>query len=191
MHQLLQATLVTGAALALAVQPLQASLITLNSGGTPQPANSGKGTIEEWIKGLVITYNDANPNDLPLPGEEVFRVTPAGESPSTPPSAYSTYPTYGAGTLTITIPTGDFDYIGLHWGGKGGGTYQAFYIGDIGGAPASEYTFTAPGKNGLSWYDTLHANGDNIPVGDVGSTVTMLGVALMGLTQFRRVAKAA
>ncbi len=184
MHQLLQATLVTGAALALAVQPLQASLITL---GDDMPVNGGKVTIEEWIRGLVIVYNDANPNDLPLPGEEVFRV----DQFESPPDAYATYPNFGLDTLIITIPTGDFNYIGIHWGGQNGGTYQAFYIGDIGGAPASEYTFTAPGLNGLSWYDTFHPNGDYIPVGDVGSTVTMLGVALMGLTQFRRVAKAA
>ncbi len=115
MNKLKQAALVTGAALALAVQPAQASLITLNSGGTPKPANSGKDTIEEWIKGLVETYNDANPNDLPLPGEEVFRVT----SKDTAPNGY---PDFGESSLKITIPTGGYDYIGLHWGGKHGGT---------------------------------------------------------------------
>lgn len=172
----------------VALQSAQAGLITLNSGGTPQPANSGQGTIESWIKKLVEDYNTANNPDLPPPGSEVFRVNKSGESPSTPPSAYSTYPTFGADKLSITIPTGDFDYIGLHWGGKGGGVYQAFYIGNIGGAPASSYTFNAPDKNGLSWYDTFHKV-EKVP--DFGTSFALMGLAMLGLMRFRSVLKTA
>lgn len=185
-HCALVATL--GATVAL--QSAQAGLITLNSGGTPQPANSGQAVIESWIAGLVTSYNTANNPDLPAPGNEVFRVNPTGTSPSSPPSGYSSYPTFGANTLSITIPTGGFDYIGLHWGGRGGGVYQAFYIGNIGGAPASSYTFKAPGQNGLSWYDTFHKV-EQHKVPDFGSTAALMGLAMLGLMRFRSVLKTA
>lgn len=173
----------------VALQSAQATLITLNSGGSPQPANSGQGTIEAWIAGLVTTYNAANNPDLPAPGSEVFRVNQSGSSPSSPPSGYSSYPTFGADKLSITIPSGDFDYIGLHWGGKGGGVYQAFYIGNIGGAAPSTYTFNAPDKNGLSWYDTFHTVQHKVP--DFGSTAALMGLAMLGLMRFRAVLKTA
>ncbi len=174
-------------ALGLLASPAYASQITLNSGGTPQPGDSGKATIEAWISGLVTTYNGANNPDLPAPGSEVFRVNT--DDPA--PSGYPTYPTFPADTLAITIPTGDFDYVGLHWGGPHGGVYQAFYIGSIGGVPPATITFDAPSKNGLSWYDVFDPTKPPGTVPDGGSACMLLGAGLVGLAGMaRRIGKA-
>jgi len=137
-------------AVGLSLAQANASIITINSGNAPAPNNGGKATIEAWLGAGVTAYNAANNPDLPTPGLEQFRVN-TGDVP-----ANSAYPQFGNDTLSITIPTGGYNYIALHWGGQGGGVYQSFYIGTIGGAVPSTVTFTSPNdKNGLSWYDTF------------------------------------
>ncbi len=175
-------------ALGLLTSSAAASPITLNSGGTPQPANGGTGTIEAWISGLVTTYNTANNPDLPVPGAEVFRVNTSDPAPS----GYADYPTFSANRLSITIPTDDFDYVALHWGGPGGGVYQAIYIGDIGGVTAASLTFNAPSRNGLSWYDVFRLTPPTTPppptvkVPEGGSTFLLLSAASIGLAGVAR-----
>jgi hypothetical protein len=54
--------------------------------------------------------------------------------------------------LSITIPTGSYDYVALHWGnGQTTDPYQLFYIGDSADVTAGSATFTNT-QNGLSWY---------------------------------------
>ena len=144
-----------------------------------QPGNSGESTINSWIGTTVTNYNTAHDPDLPAPGTQVFRVNSEGEADATPPPAYSSYPTFGD-VSSILLPVGDFTYVALHWGGPGGGQYQIFYIGDSEGS----YTFTSPdGAKGLSWYSFF---GSRNGVPDSGSTLILLGVALLGLMGFRR-----
>lgn len=154
--------------------------IALNIGGSPQPANSGQGTIEAWMLGLVTTYNAAPSPDLPAPGVEAFRVNKG----DIPPLGF---PSFGNDALSISIPTGVYQYVALHWGGQGGGVYQAYYIGDFG--TDTSYTFNAPGQNGLSWYDgfLLIENpppGPKVP--DSGASLSLLGIALAALLPLRR-----
>ncbi len=156
----------------------QAIPITLNSGGSPQPGNSGKGTIETWIAGLVATYNAANNPDLPAPGSELFRVN-QGDAPPV------SFPSFGSDVLSITMPTGVYDYIAFHWGGPGGGVYQAFYIGDYG--TDLSYTFNAPSQHGLSWYDGFLLSPPRSNVPDSGATVVLLSGTLFVLVSLRRI----
>ncbi len=133
--------------LALGLSASQAiGSIELNN--SPQPGNQGQGTIESWLSGIITTYNGVNEPDLPAPGSQVFRVNKTGGSPDTPPPAYSSFPVFGEDKLSIEVPTSGFNYIVLHWGGQGGGTTEAFYIGD----ETNPLVFGAPGKNGLSSY---------------------------------------
>ena len=157
----------------LAVAPLHALTINITSFAA-QPGNSGQGTIEAWLSTLVTGYNAANNPDLPAPGLELFRQNSGAASPGLP----SGFPTFGNDTLSIAIP-GGYEYIGLHWGGQGGGTYEAFYVG------GTANVFNAPGKNGLSWYDGfLRTPGTSVP--DSGSTLALLAVAGALMVSLRR-----
>jgi hypothetical protein len=144
----------------------------------PQPADNGQATIEGWAATTVANYNIAVDPDLPAPGLQAFRVNSIPESGSTPPAAYSSYPTFGD-VDCLTLPVGDFTYLALHWGGTGGGHHQLFYIGDLTGS--LEFC-NLQGKNGLSWYSYFGPRG----VPDSGSTLILLGAALFGLMLFRR-----
>ena len=109
----------------------------------------GDTTVENWLKTLIS-------KDTDLPAFE--NVGPSGD---------------GSG-LKFTFPnTGSCDYLILHWGGKGGGIVQAFYLGDSEG----ELEFKAPGKNGLSGWRTYNCK----MVPDGGLTVTLLGLGLLGV----------
>jgi hypothetical protein len=168
---------------ALFVVSSWANEIDLTSYGS-QPGDNGKGTIETWIASLVSTYDKLPSPDLPAPGSELFRVNQTGGNTGTVPSSGG-YPTsIGSGVLSITIPTGGYDYIAMHWGGPGGGKIQAFYVGDIGGAVPSTITFKAPSKYGLSWYDAFDKVTTTVP--DGGGTLVLLGTALSGLGLLRR-----
>jgi hypothetical protein len=172
---------VAGLAVVLSLVQAKATIV-LDNGSSDQPGNSGQGTIQTWLAGLVTAYDTAHPTaHLPAPGDEVFRVNHSGGSPSAPPAGYSTFPTFGSGVLSITLPMGDFDYVALHWGGSGGGVYQAYYVGDD---RSGSLEFSAPGDNGLSWYDTFG------PIAAVPEPTTLFSAAMVlvfpvGLTVLR------
>lgn len=173
---------VTGlaAGLVLSAVSTQASLITINSGVAPQPANQGSGTVATWLAAGVTTYNNTHNPDLPAPGPELVGVNTGNSAPSG-------YPTFVANTLTISIPTGGYDYVVLHWGGQGGGPVQSFYIGAIGGATPSPVVFNSPDRNGLSFYRLYHETTrppGNAP--DGGATAGLLGVAACTMEALRR-----
>jgi hypothetical protein len=164
----------TGVALALglSVFPSQAILIDLTKFVTP-PRNDGEATIENWVGQLVTAYDTANNPDLPVPGLEDFRVgndAPVG------------WPSIKSGVKDITLPTGQYDYVVLHWGG-GADVLQAFYIGSIGGAPEPTYEFKSPNGKGLSWYDAFHQEPQKDPqIPDGGNSMILLGLTFLGLT---------
>lgn len=147
--------------------PTWADLIDLNP--STQPSNAGDGTIESWLQGLITAYNAANPNSPSFP------TAPVGPTPdlkvNTGDVAPSPYPSFGANTLSITLPGSQYDYLVLHWGGQGGGVFQAFEITD------GSYLFNAPGKNGLSSY-AFYGPASSVPE---PSTLLLLGSGLVAL----------
>ncbi len=157
--RIMQKMAMTVTAVVIGFSVLQANAsILLNPSGS-SPANSGTGTIETWLDGLISTYNGANNPDLPYPvGNEAFRVN---QGDATAPTGY---PTFGANALRITLPVGSYNYVVLHWGGSGGHVCQAYYVG----ADTGSDTFNAPAKKGLSWYDTF------TPVSPVPEPTTMI-----------------
>jgi hypothetical protein len=175
--RIMQKMAITITAVVIGFSVLQANAsIDLNPTGS-SPANSGTGTVQTWLDGLISSYNGANNPDLPYPvGNEAFRVN---QGDATAPTGY---PTFGANILSITLPGGSYNYVVLHWGGSGGGVYQAYFVG----ADTGSDTFNAPSHNGLSWYDTF------TPVTAVPEPTTMiagagaLGLALLGIGRGRR-----
>jgi hypothetical protein len=152
---------------------------------SPQPTNAGDGTIQAWLILMITNYNTSNDSDLPT--------APVGATPDikvntgdVPPSGY---PSFGSGTLSITLPGNLNDYLVLHWGGPGGGTYQAFYLT---AAPelSATFSFTAPGKYGLSFYSFYDAptnggGGQNTHAPEP-ATLLLLGAGLVGLSGYAR-----
>jgi PEP-CTERM motif len=152
-----------------------ATPITLNAGVSPQPANAGDGTIQAWLIQVINHYNTAHGTHLPTapvaPHPDV-KVNPG----ATPPVGY---PSFGANTLSITLPANLNEYLVLHWGGRGGGVYQAFDLTTI---PETSDTFLAPGRNGLSFYSFY---GTVAPVPEPG-TLALLGSGLLGAASLLR-----
>jgi len=106
------------------------------------PSDGGDATIAAWVTLLVNNYNAANNPDLPAPPTLAFKANP---------TAPSGFPTVN-GQLTITIATGSYDYLALHWGnGQSPVPYQLFYIGTAADIAAGSVTITSS-PNGLSWY---------------------------------------
>ena len=133
-----------GVATVLGLASAQAS-IDLTSFAS-QPGNSGDGTIDAWVYTAVTNYNASN-SSLPIPGG----ATDAAYAFKANPSAPSGYPTV-SGQLTITVPTGGYDYVALHWGnGQTTDPYQLYYIGTAADIAAGSVTFNNA-QNGLSWY---------------------------------------
>lgn len=153
----------------LAATPALAIKVDL-TGYAAQPTNSGN-AIEPWMALLVSNYNAVNA-DLPTtPGSQVFRVEQGDPAPNG-------FPSFPSNIATIQIP-GGYDYVALHWGGQGGGTYQAFYVG------GTVNNFSSPSQNGLSWYAVFRPNGEN-RVPDSGSTLILLGLAIAALAPLSR-----
>ncbi len=163
----------------LLVSAAHAVPIQLNPGNTPEPFSSGDSFVETWMSNLVTAYNTANSTSLPAPGSQIFRV-------NTSQSAPTGFPVFGNGTTSITIPTGSYDYIAVHWGGPSN-NYQAFYIGDYGAA--TEFVFNAPGRQGLSWYSLFSPSNppsNPTPVPDSGSSLALLTGAAIACVVARR-----
>jgi hypothetical protein len=168
-------TLLAAAAVFLLAGQSRAVPISLIDETTdPQPSGSGDAVIVAWLNALISDYNADHGTSLPEPVTEDFRVN---QGDLTAPAGY---PTFGAGVLTIAIPAG-YDYIVLHWGGSGGGVYEAYDLIGITGL----VTYNAPGRNGLSWYELL-GPGQSVPE---PATLLLLGGGLVGLGIFRRKSK--
>ncbi len=126
----------------------QAGLVNLGS----DSGNKSTPAVATWLDGLVSTYNSSHTPDLPYPpGAELFRVNSGLTSPTIVGSPPTGYWTFGNNELVadLSLLVGKYDYVALHWGGSGGGTTYAYYIGDVTGP----LLIDAPGRNGLSWYD--------------------------------------
>jgi len=147
-----------------------ATPITLNSGVPPQPANAGDGTIQAWLIQAINNYNSVHGTTLSTASVGAHPDVKVNQGASAPAG----YPTFGANTLSITLPANLNEYLVFHWGGQGGGVYQAFDLSTI---PEGSDTFTAPGRNGLSFYSFY---GQAAPVPEPG-TLALLGSGMLGL----------
>jgi hypothetical protein len=162
---------------AFALFSFQAWATPVQLPSSPQPSNAGDGTIQTWLIAMITDYNTTHDPDLPT--------APVGATPDikvnqndTPPSGY---PSFGAGITSITLPGNLNDYLVLHWGGPGGGTFQAF---DLTTTPEVSDIFTAPGQNGLSSY-AFYGEGESAPVPEP-ATMLLLGSGLIGLAAYGR-----
>jgi hypothetical protein len=139
--------------------------------------DAGDGTVQAWLIATIQSYNTAHGTDLPT--------APVGAHPdikvNTGDSAPPGYPSFGSNTLSITLPGNLNDYLVFHWGGPGGGTFQAF---DLTTTPEASDTFTAPDKYGLSFY-SFYGEGDSASVPEP-ATMLLLGSGLLGLAAYGR-----
>jgi VPDSG-CTERM motif len=134
-------------------------------------SNFGDGTVFTWLSKYDVTkYDGLKSASLPAP-------TSAGDS-----IAPNKWTEDSAGDATINL-TGKFDYIFLHWGGSGGGVFQAYCIEGLTG----EYTFDNPtGKGpGTLSFDNLYAGIPSTTLPDGGTTALLLGLAVAGLGLIR------
>jgi len=145
-----------------------ATPITLNAGVLPQPANAGDGTIQAWLIQAINNYNSVHGTTLSTASVGAHPDVKVNQAASAPAG----YSTFGANTLSITLPANLNEFLVLHWGGKGGGVYQAF---DLNTVSEGSDTFTAPGKNGLSFYSFY---GESAPVPEPG-TLALLGSGML------------
>jgi hypothetical protein len=139
---------ITVLALAVGFSLVQATAsITLYpaTGVTPPGNGAGDDKVATWLGTIVAGYNAAHNPDLPTVGSQVFRLVNDNQ-PSLSPAYDRSYPTFGTSRSFIDIPTGDYNYVVLHWGKN---EFQAFYVGDESG---STHHFAAPAQNGLSFY---------------------------------------
>ena len=83
------------------------------------------------------------------------------------------------GTNFIGIDVTGFDYLFAKYDGPNYGS-EVWYVGDLSGVIDIPQK---AGKYGLSGWTLFTGSGDNVP--DAGSTVSLLGAALMGLVFLR------
>jgi len=129
------------------------------------PANQGEGTVRDWLQALINAYNAVNDPDLPAVqnGPAVDYTAPSG-------------------ITTVVIPVAGYTYLTIHWGGKKSSDHsQAWYLG----GDLTTLELVSPTGKGLSGYRLWNP----VPVTrvpDGGSTLTLLGIALLGVGAWTR-----
>ena len=144
------------------------------------PGGQGAATVDAWLASVVTSYNTLNSTSLPAPGAELFRVNQGDP-------AHGGIPSFGSGIGSIVLPE-TYLYIVLHWGG-GNANDVAYYTGND--SSASSFNFV----------NTLFLNDNGQPLGlssvtvygerttrvpDGGSTMSLLGLGLAGISLLRR-----
>jgi hypothetical protein len=130
-----------------------------------EPENQGVGTIRSWLQALVDEYNADNDPDLPAVqnGPAVDYKAPSG-------------------ITTVVIPVAGYTYLTIHWGGKRSSDHsQAWYLG----GDLTTLELVSPTGKGLSGYRLWNP----VPVTrvpDGGSTLTLLGITLLGVGAWAR-----
>jgi hypothetical protein len=171
---------------AISIDPLN---ITMYGGVSVVAAPSsalpsyGDANVLAWLTGDVAAYNTAHATSYPVPTGNLTGAPLEKVNVPTSPSLSS---------LTLTL--GSYDYLFLHWGGQGGGTEQAYYIGGSSGS----FDFLAPpggppAIGGLSFY-SFYGPTPEVPtrsVPDAGGTFASLGLACLCLMGFARKTKLA
>jgi hypothetical protein len=145
-----------------------------------QPANNGDATLAAWAAAAINSYNaDFNSGpDLPALPAWGFNANQGGAA-----AAGFSFDR-GAKNPSFFLPANS--YVILNWGGSNidNGTLSTlFYI-----PTTDEYTFTASSnaKGGLSSIHVYGAPPTGPDVPDSGSSLTLVGVALLSLEALRR-----
>lgn len=131
------------------------------------PANQGAGTVQAWLQSLITAYNAVNEPDLPA-----LSATPAVDFSA-------------SGNITeLTINVLGYQYLTVHWGGPqknpNNDHTQAWYLGGT----LEQFQLVAPVFRGKPYGLSGYRLWNEVPVTRVpegGSTLTLLGLALLGL----------
>jgi len=120
----------------LAVNATPVSIDTLNLAQFP---SFGDGNVQSGIQSAITAWNATHDPDLPSTG-----IGATSDIKLNQAEVVAGFPTFGTGTLQISLPMGEYNYLFLHWGGPNVDVFyqnpQLYYIG----GEAGSLTFTAP-----------------------------------------------
>lgn len=170
----------------LLAQPAQALPLNISNG---HDNNYGLGSLATWAQNSIGSFNSHGHGGSWLPnlGNFSFQIPSSGGNT---PSGWSTSSGHH-GTMSLTLPTA-CDYIVIKWGGSNahGATDCLYYIGGACGT----FTFDRPTgtHGGLPDIFVYGCNPSPSPcdpppsVPDGGTTMTLLGVGMVGVAMLRR-----